>query len=75
MNEEREVLRAVLTWAEQRCPCKDEQASPCPLCGASVENLEPCKSAEDTMPIGLLREIRRVLSPTKDAIQSHGKEG
>jgi len=54
------VVNAVLTWAEQQCPCKNEQPNPCPLCGASVENLEPCKSAENTIPRHLLDDLRRV---------------
>lgn len=53
------VLNSVLTWAEQRCPCENEQPNPCPLCGASVENLEACKSAENTIPRSLLAELRR----------------
>lgn len=55
------VLRAVLRWAEQRCPCHNEEPNPCPLCGASVENLEACKSAENTIPLRLLRDIRVAL--------------
>lgn len=53
------IVNSVLTWAEQRCPCKNEQPNPCPLCGASVENLEPCKSAENTIPRHLLADLRR----------------
>ncbi|RFZ89394.1 hypothetical protein D0Y60_01830 [Shinella sp. WSJ-2] len=55
----RDVVNSVLTWAEQRCPCHNEQPNPCPLCGASVENLEPCKSAENTIPRHLLADLRR----------------
>lgn len=52
------VLQDVLRWAESHCPCHNEEPNPCPLCGASVENLEPCKSAENTLPRQLLRDIR-----------------
>ncbi|RWP44250.1 MAG: hypothetical protein EOR04_04850 [Mesorhizobium sp.] len=55
-----ELVSRTLTWAEQRCPCHNEQPNPCPLCGASVENLEACKSAENTIPRDLLVELRRV---------------
>ena len=65
MSELRDTLLAVLTWAEQRCPCHDEQPDPCPLCGASVENLEACKSAENTLPPALLRRIRSTLAVTR----------
>lgn len=56
------ALRAVLTWADQRCPCHNDEPNPCPLCGASVENLEACKSAENTIPRTLLADIRMALS-------------
>jgi hypothetical protein len=55
----RKVVKAVMTWADQRCPCHNDQPNPCPLCGASVENLEPRKSAENTIPRHLLAELRR----------------
>lgn len=58
MSNAERVLRDVLRWAESRCPCHEEQPNPCPLCGASVENLEPCKSAENTLPRRLLGDIR-----------------
>lgn len=61
-GEEIERLRAALGkvehWAESRCPCSNEEPNPCPLCGASVENLEACKSAENTLPRDLLETIR-----------------
>lgn len=53
------LLADVLRWAEARCPCHNETPNPCPLCGASVENLEPCKSAENTLPRDLLDRLRR----------------
>ena len=56
------VLGLVLKWAEGRCPCENELPNPCPLCGASVENLEACKSAENTLPTSLLRKIRMALA-------------
>ncbi|WP_353640786.1 hypothetical protein [Mesorhizobium sp. WSM2239] len=54
------VVKKTLRWAEARCPCHNEEPNPCPLCGASVENLEGCKSAENTIPRDLLTELRRV---------------
>lgn len=54
-----EALRDVLRWAEARCPCRNEEPNLCPLCGASVENLEACKSAENTLPRDLLEKLRR----------------
>jgi hypothetical protein len=60
------VVNAVLTWAELRCPCHNDQPNPCPLCGASVENLEPCKSAENTLPRHLLTVLRRARTLLKE---------
>lgn len=54
----REALGRTLTWAESRCPCHNEEPNPCPLCGASVENLEACKSAENTLPADILIALR-----------------
>lgn len=54
------VVKKTLTWAEARCPCHNEQPNPCPLCGASVENFEACKSAENIIPPDLLKELRGV---------------
>jgi len=57
-----ETVGKVLTWAEQRCPCHNDEPNPCPLCGASVENLEACKSAENTIPASLLADLRTARS-------------
>ncbi|MCD1264012.1 hypothetical protein B5M44_04415 [Shinella sumterensis] len=64
-DELQKIVNAVLTWAEQRCPCHNDQPNPCPLCGASVENLEPCKSAENTIPRHLLADLRRASALTQ----------
>jgi len=56
------LLLDVLRWAESRCPCENETPDPCPLCGASVANLEPCKSAERTLPPDLLRRLHLMKS-------------
>ena len=61
MSEVRKTLEAVLTWAQQRCPCNEEKPDPCPLCDATVEN-GVCLSAEKTIPPALLRRIRLALS-------------
>lgn len=54
----RAVLLDVLHWGDARCPMRDDDPRACPLCGASVANLEPCKSAERTFPPDLLSRIR-----------------
>ncbi|TPJ51626.1 MULTISPECIES: hypothetical protein [unclassified Mesorhizobium] len=54
------VVKMTLDWAEKRCPCHNEEPNPCTLCGASVENLEACKSAENTVPPIILDELRHV---------------
>ena len=46
----RDALTKVVDWAQRRCPCENEQPNPCPLCGASVENLEACKAVDETFP-------------------------
>lgn len=70
---DREALKAVLRWAEQCCPHGSDETGPCPLCGASVENLEACKSAENTFPPDLLQTIRLTLSrPSAHARQTGG---
>lgn len=60
---EQALLHKILHWASSRCPCENEQPNPCPLCGASVENLEACKAIEETIPRHILIEIRRTLNP------------
>ena len=57
----RDCLDKVLHWANQRCPCENEEPNPCPLCGASVENLEGCKAADETFPPYLRAAIRAAL--------------
>lgn len=54
------VVLDLLRWANAKCPCENEQPNPCPLCGASVENLEVCKAADNTLPPSLLRAARAV---------------
>jgi hypothetical protein len=56
----RSVLRKIEHWAQQKCPCHNEQPNPCPLCGASVENLEACKAVESIFPRDLLVEVRSI---------------
>lgn len=55
------ALRGFLHWADQKCPCRTEEQLPCPLCGASVENLEACKAADMTLPRNLLAAARAAL--------------
>jgi len=54
----RKLLARIEHWASTRCPCHEETPNPCPLCGASVENLEACKAVEETFPRDILRDIR-----------------
>ncbi len=55
------VLKRIEHWAQSRCPCHEETPNPCPLCGASVENLEACKSVESIFPRDLLADLRSAL--------------
>ena len=64
-----EALRDVRAWADSQCPCHEETPNPCTLCGASVENLEACKSVESIFPRKLLRKLDAALSaPKADAV-------
>ena len=58
----RKVLKGIIEWASRKCPCHNDEPNPCPLCGASVENLEACKAVESIFPRELLRDARAVLS-------------
>lgn len=55
------VLKRIEHWAQSRCPCHEETPNPCPLCGASVENLEACKAVENIFPRDLLADLRSSL--------------
>lgn len=54
------VVRNVLTWAEQRCPCHNDEPKICPLCLADAAK-DACMSAENTIPKHLLTELRQAL--------------
>lgn len=56
------ALQSVQHWAVQRCPCRNEEPDPCPLCGASVANLQACKAVEETFPPRVLTEINAALT-------------
>ena len=58
----REAVRGVLHWADRKCPCHNDLPDPCPLCGASVEGLERCKAADETLPRALLAQARAALT-------------
>ena len=60
-----EALRGFLFWADSRCPMENDDPKPCPVCGASVDNLEACKSAENIIPGALLLKARRALGESK----------
>ena len=59
-DEAEKVVCDLLWWAEQKCPCENEEPNPCTLCGASVENLEGCKAADETLPRSWLYMARAV---------------
>lgn len=66
------LIGDILKWAESRCPCENDEPNPCSLCGASVENLEACKSAENTLPRDLLVRLRVTKNHgTLDSAYSH----
>jgi hypothetical protein len=56
------ALSRFLEWGSQQCPCSEEKPDPCPLCGASVENLEACKAIESKFPRDILMSARAALS-------------
>lgn len=58
----KEALWQFIKWGESKCPCENEKPNPCPLCDASVENLEPCKAADKTIPPKLLARARSILA-------------
>lgn len=61
LNARNKTISSVLTWAEQRCPCTNEEPNPCPLCLADANNPKDiCLSAENTLPRFLLSELRQV---------------
>ncbi len=64
----RDLVGRFVRWANMKCPCENEQPNPCTLCGASVENLEPCKAADLTLPRDPLERARAALnrSPNDD---------
>jgi hypothetical protein len=69
----REALLAVQTWAEQRCPCKNEQPNPCPLCGADANKpSDVCLSAENTLPRHLRVAINQALAATRSSAIGEG---
>lgn len=70
----REALQKVLTWAEQRCPCVNDEPRICPLCQADVAK-DGCLSAENTIPRSLLNDIRAALSSMREVgVMTDGQE-
>lgn len=63
------VIRNVLTWAEQRCPCHNDEPKICPLCLADAAK-DACMSAENTIPRHLLTELRSCLPTSPYRIES-----
>lgn len=66
------ALHSVKRYAASKCPCENELPNPCPLCGASVENLDVCKAVDRTFPPNLLREIEAVLGAAEQRGGSRG---
>lgn len=57
----RKTVRNVLRWAEQRCPCENEEPKVCPLCDAKVDDIGiggRCKAVPVTFPPTLLSDLR-----------------
>jgi len=61
----RKALGAFLDWGQQQCPCYNDLPNPCPLCGASIENLEGCKAIESKFPPRILGQAREALAAMK----------
>ena len=59
------ALERFLWWGQQQCPCHEDEPNPCPLCGASVENLEGCKAIEAKFPAAILGQAREAISRAK----------
>ncbi|RWO22860.1 hypothetical protein [Mesorhizobium sp.] len=57
----REAVNKTLSWAEQRCPCNNDEPRICPLCQADVAK-DGCLSAENTIPRQLLHDLRAARS-------------
>ena len=69
---EQQLIKAVrdtLTWAEQRCPCNDDQPKICPLCGADAAK-DACMSAENTIPRHILTQLRQCLPVSPLSLES-----
>lgn len=64
VEELRQLVWDIDFWARSKCPCNNEQPDPCPLCGASVANLENCKAVDITFPSRLRDSISFALATT-----------
>lgn len=64
-----EVVRSIIKWGDSRCPCYNDLPDPCPLCDASVANLEGCKAAEKTFPPRLLADMRQTLAALQQEVE------
>ncbi len=63
----RKLLSRLVTWAEQRCPCDNDQPAICPLCGADVAK-DQCLAADVSFPRSLLRDMRLELAQTQNSL-------
>jgi hypothetical protein len=61
------ALERFLWWGQQQCPCYNDEPSLCPLCGASIENLEGCKAVEAKFPPIILGQAREAIARSKSA--------
>lgn len=59
------ALERFLWWGQQQCPCYNDDPNPCPLCGASIENLEGCKAVEAKFPPAILGQAREAIARAK----------
>lgn len=65
-------LDAVEKWARERCPCKDEQPSPCPLCGARAEDPNGVCKAGTALPYPLAGRVRQSVTSGRAVFTKHG---
>lgn len=58
-----EFAKAIIRWANAKCPCGNDLPDPCPLCGASAKpGGGACKAADETLPPSLLQDARAAIS-------------
>lgn len=56
------TLKAFIKWGDQQCLCYDDKPDPCPLCDASIANLQGCKAVDAKFPPRILADARALLN-------------